>query len=280
MAKRRYGFDEAKYDRMVKEGRGTGTGAEYLPWIEIHDLSSQGLSVRGKGRKTGRTHHLLSNLERSVFLELDWADQVTDIREQFPLDREGTREITEQMGVRHPSDHGTDIVLTTDLLVDVNDGDETRLVAISVKKSGDLENDRTLAKLEIERRYWELRGVRWRLVTEKQVSEARALQLLWLHEWFWLDHLEVPHQGYWEERCEVLLARLASACDSRLCDFIDDLERVEGFAAGEALSAIRHLASRKRVSLSLDSPLKMQGPLSQLKLSVAPMQMHHERNAA
>lgn len=267
MAKRRYGFDEAKYDRMIKEGRGKGSGASYLPWIEIHDISSHGLSVRGKGRKTSRTHHLLSGLERSVFLELDWADQVIDIREQFPLDRGETREIAQEMGVRHPQDHGVDIVMTTDFLVDVNDASGSRSVAISVKPSSDLDNDRTLTKLEIERRYWHGRGITWSLVTEKQVSEARTFQFQWMHEWYWLDHLDVPHEGFWEERSETLLQNLAAANGGRLCDFIEHLEAIEGFAAGEALSAIRHLAARKRIVLSLDTRIDLRGPLSQISLS-------------
>ena len=35
MAKRRYGFDEAKIARFHKEGRGEGHGQDYLPWLTI-----------------------------------------------------------------------------------------------------------------------------------------------------------------------------------------------------------------------------------------------------
>jgi hypothetical protein len=266
VAKRRYRFDEAKYARMLKEGRGTGAGAAYLPWIEIHDISSKGLSVRPKGKKTGRTHHLLSALEYSVFLEVDWIDDVTDVREQYPLDRECTREIALEMGVRHPNDHGTDIVMTTDLLVDVMGPAGVRLVPISVKPSSDLENDRVLEKMQMEMEYWKRRGASLQIVTEREISEGRTLQLKWLHEWFWLDHLEVPFEGYWEDRCATLLARLSNFGGSRVADFIRHLEEVEGFCPGEALSAIRHLGARKRLSMSLEGPLNMKGDLTQLSL--------------
>ena len=82
MAKRRYGLDEDKIARFAKEGRGQGHGADYRPWLTIQDVSSRGLSSRIKSEKTGRDHHLLSDVETDTFLMLDWSDVVTDIREQ------------------------------------------------------------------------------------------------------------------------------------------------------------------------------------------------------
>ena len=40
MAKRRYGFDEEKITRFLKEGRGEGHGKDYQPWLTIQDVSS------------------------------------------------------------------------------------------------------------------------------------------------------------------------------------------------------------------------------------------------
>lgn len=102
MAKRRYDFDEKKLERFMKEGRGQGHGESYRPWLTIQDVSSSGRSSRIHCRKTGREHHFLSDIKTALFLLLDWSDSVTDIREQFPLDREETRRIAADMGVRHP----------------------------------------------------------------------------------------------------------------------------------------------------------------------------------
>ena len=102
MAKRRYGIDEEKLARFLKEGRGQGTGANYLPWLTVQDVSSLGLSSRMHSRKTGREHHLLSKIEAGLFLILDWSDSVVDIREQFPLDREEvfrTKKVDHQLQV-------------------------------------------------------------------------------------------------------------------------------------------------------------------------------------
>ena len=40
--------------RRLKEGRGQGSEKSYKPWLTVRDVPSRGLSVRIKGRKTGR----------------------------------------------------------------------------------------------------------------------------------------------------------------------------------------------------------------------------------
>ena len=134
MARRRYSFDETKLKRFAKEGRGTGHGSDYRPWLQVQDVPSHGRSTRIHSYKTGRQHHLLSDLETGLFLILDWADHVVDIREQFPLDRDVTRMLAAKMGVVHPRDVQTksDIVMTTDLLVDVRLDGGVSLIALSV----------------------------------------------------------------------------------------------------------------------------------------------------
>ncbi len=85
MAKRKRENTPDIIDRRIKEGRGAGRGGDYKPWLLVQDVPSQGLASRVKGVKTGRVHHLLSQLEHRCFLILDWSEQVTDIREQYPL---------------------------------------------------------------------------------------------------------------------------------------------------------------------------------------------------
>lgn len=121
MARNRYGFDEDKITRFHKEGRGTGCGAAYKPWLTVRDVPSSGRSHRPHGLKTGRVHHLLSDIEHDLFLLLDWADSVRDIREQFPLDRSITQRIAEKTGIPHPLDRPsrTPLVMTTDVVADL-----------------------------------------------------------------------------------------------------------------------------------------------------------------
>ncbi len=127
MARSRYAFDEDKIALFYKEGRGSDRGAAYKPWLTVRDEPSSGRSHRPNGLKTGRVHHLLSDIERDLFFLFDWPESVTDIREQFPLDRQITQRIADQLGIRHPRDTGTQVplVMTTDLLVDIERNDRS-----------------------------------------------------------------------------------------------------------------------------------------------------------
>lgn len=259
MTKRRYDIDEDKIIRFLKEGRGQGHGAGYLPWLTVQDVSSIGRSSRIHSHKTGREHHLLSDIETSVFLLYEWSDQVTDIREQFPLDREETRRIADDIGIRHPvyTQSRSEIVMTTDFVIDVSQGSAAIVLARSVKPAGELDKDRTLEKLEIERRYWDAKGVDWGLITEKDFHAQRIKNLRWLHEMQSLEHMSAPYPGYWEDRCNRFLSCLQQAATMTNKQFIQHLEGAQGFAMGEALTVIRYLAANKKINFDLDSKFDM-----------------------
>lgn len=269
MAKRRYSQDETKIARFLKEKRGQGHGAEYKPWLTVQDISSHGRSSRIYSFKTGRGHHLFSDIETAVFLLLDWSDHVVDIREQFPLDRDETRRIAADMGVRHPADMQTrtDIVMTTDFLVDVRQGSGTATVARAVKPASELDKHRTLEKLEIERRYWNDKGIDWGLITDQDYPSQRIKNLHWLHEMRSLEHTVTPYRGYWEDRCGRFLACLPLASDMTIKQFIRHLQETQGFARGEALTVIRHLAANKRISIGLDAQFDLNSPVSAINVT-------------
>lgn len=86
MPKRQTGWTEAKIYRYIKEGRGQGELALYRPWLTIQDVPSSGRVHRFIGWKTTRQHHLLSDLEFNYHCFGDWAENILDIREQYPLE--------------------------------------------------------------------------------------------------------------------------------------------------------------------------------------------------
>jgi hypothetical protein len=150
-----------------KQKRGSGNGKTYIPWIQVHDFSSLGLSTRVRGIKTGRTHHLLSRLETKVFEVLDFTSTVLDIKEQYPLlPINETVEIAKTSFLKHPSMNGRCLVMTSDFLVRLEKGH----LALSIKYAKDI-NLRTLEKFEIERQYWEKRNIPWHIVTENEIPE-------------------------------------------------------------------------------------------------------------
>jgi hypothetical protein len=267
MPRRRYAMTEAKIARFKKEGRGQGVGADYKPWLTVQDVPSRGRRSRFLGRKTARIHHALSDGETAAILEFDWADDVTDIREQFPLDRHVTRRIAAAMGVPHPRDPRTqvDIVMTTDILVDYAN---RRPHAFYVKRADDLGGRRLFDKMEIERRYWALRDCGFTVLTEKQFPKARFHNLEWLHPYHDVARHPWPWAGYWPKRGAELLRRLASFDPAlELGSLVARLERPGGdFETGEVLSLFRWLACQKIVGFDLNRRFDVRWPISALTL--------------
>ncbi|MDX7951631.1 TnsA endonuclease N-terminal domain-containing protein [Lichenihabitans sp. Uapishka_5] len=182
MGKSRYAFDEAKYRRFVREGRGRGDGPDYVPWIKVGDVPSRGRSHRVFCPLTGRQHHLLSDGEFYAFHLLWWNEPVVDLREQFPILRARTLDIAAALGVRHPVDprSRTVLVQTTDLLATVAGPDGPRLLARAVKTAADLRSPRTREKLDIERVHWTEQGVDWDFMLDVEVKTDLARNVAWV----------------------------------------------------------------------------------------------------
>ena len=274
MAKRRYKVTEARMAKLQKQGRGTGHGRDYKPWIRIQDLSSRGRVHRIVGEKTGRIHHLLSDHELDVFLMLDWSQRVRDIREQFPLPRAQTIIIAETMGVAHPRADGVDVVMTTDFLVDLSSG--TR-VAVSFKEAQEVEKRRVREKLEIERRFWTAKGVEYVVMTENdivgvagghpEVVVFRRHNLLQIAEWRCVADMDMPYPRYWADKAEELMLAFVVTDQLILGDFLRRLEQVSGWSPGDAICALKHLLAMRVLSIDLNRPLNMDGPIGQIRIA-------------
>jgi hypothetical protein len=141
MAKRKRRSTQSSIEKLIKEGRGTGRLSNYKPWLCIQDVASKGLAARIKGWKTGRVHHFMSLLELMYFYVLEWASEVIDIREQYPLfTQKETIAIAESCGVSHPFDNRTrhPIVMTTDFNLSVLEGNQVVHRVRTIKYAKDL----------------------------------------------------------------------------------------------------------------------------------------------
>lgn len=168
----------------LKEGRGKGEQEFYKPWIEVREVNSNGLSALFPDWKHGRTMHLLSKGELYAYLILRWADNVTDIREQFPLlNKTDTIRIAEAFGFNHPRDKDGYVVMTTDFLVTyIDEKGRRKEKAFSVKDKrdavfGDINSPRVLRNVEkqrIEMSYWHLRGIDFQILFKEDLNEVLA----------------------------------------------------------------------------------------------------------
>lgn len=181
MSRCRRVWSQTVFNKYLKEGCGQGNGANYNPWIHVQDFPSVGMVSRVAGMTTGRIHHLMSNLEFLLFYLLDWSDDVLDIREQYPLvGLTRAVEIAESSQTKYPYDtkSGFPYILTSDFHLETMEGSKV----LSVKSSSELGKLRVREKLEIERRYWNERGVEWAIVTENEINRTKASNIEWLSQ--------------------------------------------------------------------------------------------------
>lgn len=154
-------------EAKLKEGRGKGSGADYIPWLTTSEVSSVGTCSNPIDWKTGRTVELLSQGEAYYWHILRWNDSIADIREQYPLDLETTLSICDEFGVKHPHDRRT--YMTSDFYVTYVDGSEK---VFSIKPSKKVMNKRrTKEKLAVESIYWKkYRNIDYEIVYKEDMN--------------------------------------------------------------------------------------------------------------
>lgn len=252
--------------RWKTQGLGSGIGANYRPWIDVRCFSSKGRMSRPRGVTTGRMHHLFSDNEEYFFLMADFAASVVDIREQFPLFPESaTQEIAKQLGARHPNypQSHTPLVMTTDFLLTVVDKEgRLHFEAWSIKSANELRgrNRRNvLRKLEIERQYWQRRGVLWRLFTDNDFNPTVIDNL------DWLSYLTVdydPDLNGYSNLIPVFLTEyeIVASKPSPLKDQLRDCASKLGrnINTQVALDLFRHCVWHHLINLDLSVPIGLQ----------------------
>lgn len=236
-------------DLHRSQKRGLGIGKDYEPFIKVDELSSRGESIRVCSSCVGRVHHLLSGIELAAFLVFDWHAGTIDIREQFPIPVTDTLDICRQLGIRHPQIKGFLKVVTTDLLIDFKD--KTQL-AVAVKHSSDLGKERVVDKLQIEKAYWEGRGVQWRLFTEQEVSDGLRENLNWLRPYLDIETASAFKLNASEvDDLMMRLIRNPKAKVSRLCGKLDDTYQ---FEPGYHIGVLRYAIAQRLIRAPIDKP--------------------------
>jgi len=252
MAKYSREWNENVYRRYIRDGRGQGKGLEYKPWLTVRDFPSLGVVSRVKGRTTGRVYHLMSGNETNLFYTLDWSDNVLDIREQYPLlDLTEAIGIAERARIRYPYDNksGFPYVMTSDFYVETVNGP----IAIAVKPASELDKQRVCEKLEIERRYWALRDVKWQIVTEHEINHVKARNIEWLSQAQKLAHFGLNEREQ-VESVDFFVSLYKSYQDGLGTLFLE-VERRFGLAEGMGLNIYKHLAYHKTIEVDISQPV-------------------------
>ncbi|QSB01311.1 heteromeric transposase endonuclease subunit TnsA [Methylomonas sp. EFPC1] len=241
MAKKSYAISEVTNQKWIKEGRGSGQGCDYKPWLPVRDLPSEGRSHRIFGHKSQRTHHLLSDLELAVFFILEWHIDTVDIREQFPLRLEDTCSIADEARIKHPESQGVLQIMSSDFLVNTRDSESPKFT-LQAKYSEKLQDTRTIEKLEIERRYWVQKSVPWMLVTEKEIPLVIFNNIAWLYPKQQWNELEIDVM---QERVAIYAHHFQKFPRKTIVEIAILLDAAYSLPPGQSLSEIRALLANR-----------------------------------
>jgi hypothetical protein len=249
-------------EKWIKEGRGTGRGPEYKPWLNIQDVSSSGRSTRLRGIKTRRQHEFLSDFEKNYFYLSEFSDYITDIREQFPLlPLEETVLIAEELGIPHPKHPmtGEYVVMTTDFLLTVSKENQNFDIARTVKIKEDLFNERVIQKFEIEREYWRRRDIDWAIVTEEEINKTYARNISYAHSYYDIsnhDSFQNFDEASFRDLVFELIKRLLNE-KATIRVIASQFDRDLHLPSGSGLTIFYHLIIRKIISIDFSKALNL-----------------------
>ncbi len=228
------------------------SGKDYAPYTKTNTFSSKGRATRIMGIKTSRIHHLQSDNQYRAFLIFEWSDQVLDIRESYPLlDIMEVIDDKEDLRFDKFKDKEKDkqFILTTNFLLTVNKGNgDSEYVARTVKNTSELSRNITAEKLEIERRYWQAKGIEWKIITEKELDRQLVKNIEFVRE--------TLLQSQWQEQelremGNKLALILMNSGDYVLKQVLKDFERIVSLEEGTGLFVFRYLIAKKKVRINM-----------------------------
>lgn len=269
-------WTEKKIAEMVKSGCGRGVGAEYVPWIHVRDFSSRGTSRRAPSQKTGRKHQLLSDVEFDLFLLLEWSREFSDVREQYPLDRDLTQDVARTLGIKHPCYPNTHVpaVMTVDFLCTRATTGEDEFVAFNAKRKEEAEDEDSLVKLEIQRASLELLGIPHHLVYHNDLPAQKVRNVEKIRDSMVKEGEVEPRPGYWASM-SIWMSQMFSGAksDLTLVEFCSQFDSANGAHPGTGLRAARLLMLERILVPDLSLPNLEEAPLSTFSLTGSPGQL-------
>ena len=229
MPKRNRAQTKEKNLKWSNEGRGKGELSSYKSWLKIQDIASKQKCSRIWSHKTGRIHNLFSPLEVGTFLILEWDDEITDIREHFPIPNSNKSIVKSKQN------------LITTTFVYTKDNQD---YALSI--NGD--------NLEIQKSYWDNENIPFEVW--KEVNKILVRNLEWIRNYRELEITDIENiENELFERIQILPIR----------DATQETENSLGLEAGTGLTALRYLLANKIWIVELEKPIKMTNKLSIIK---------------
>lgn len=265
-------WTEELIERRKIEGYGAGEGATYKPWIGVTDFSSLGRVHRVPSPKVGRSVHLFSDVESNVFHLLEWTDDIIDIREQFPLQRQLTIEIAAALEIHHPCYPKTHIpsVMTVDFMVTrLRDG-ITYSEAFDCKRTEDAEDPRVIEKLEIVRTYFSGMDVPYRLVFHSKIPMQKVKNVEWIRGGILRKEEIEQYTGFYDEHTKIMASELQGSTRNKpLYEYCNAYDTRCGIVQGTGLRIAKMLMYQRILIPDLGNPDLASAPLASFQIAAS-----------
>ena len=118
-----------------------------------------------------------------------------------------------------------------------------------------LDKPRVREKMEIERRYWEKRGVEWLIVTEREIDFQQARNIEWVYRsWYYDDMLP---DGSDCSRIEDFFLDYYARTDMPVAEIARLTEEQFSLRSGLGLTTFQHMILENRIKLDLSRPIDL-----------------------
>jgi hypothetical protein len=251
------------YRRALKQKYGVGEGQDYKPWLRVQDVKSRGLSSKTQGIKVAREHHTLSQLETEFFYLAEFSDSVIDIREQFPLlPLNLSFKIAQTFEIEHPRVPKTDelSVMTTDFLITRLIDGEICYEAFNIKPASELKNARVLEKIDLERMWWQLLGVKFSQYVGSSLTKIQSQNIAWATD-------PLRHGFIYENSLKEQALCYLSIGLQTVADFCDLIIANHGLNPTHALNLLQTLIAEKFIYADLSQSIVDTGIFNVLSIA-------------
>ncbi|WP_160691706.1 TnsA endonuclease C-terminal domain-containing protein [Clostridium sp. C2-6-12] len=228
---------------------------EYVPGIKIQDFAPKGRVSRIKGKTTNRVHHLLSDLETNVFYLMDFEEKITDIKEHYPL--LDLHEVVDDLSdikleKFKNKKTGEEYTFTTTFVITLKGNGEENYVALSVRNETELYRDLLLEKLEVERRYWGKKEIRWSIITNKDIPMTKVNNIKWLY----LGDVDIKYED--EAYIKEVIANKITYNKCAMKEILDNVDRELSLSIGTALVMFKRMIISNEIIVDLYSPINIE----------------------
>lgn len=137
--------------------------------------------------------------------------------------------------------------MTTDFLLTVDKGEGVFEVAHTIKMKDKLLEERVLEKFEIEREYWERKGISWGIVTEEEIDKIVARNISYIHDYFDIRSYDVYREvanQHIEDLSMSLMNRLLNSSRS-IREITSEFDADTHLPFGSGVTLFYHLLAKK-----------------------------------